>query len=73
MVDTYGTGKVSDEKIVEIITAHFDLRPKWIVVMLDLLKPRYRKSASYGHFGREDELFTWERTDKADLLKQYLI
>lgn len=72
MVDTYGTGKVSDEKIVDIIREHFDLRPKGIVAMLDLLKPRYKASASYGHFGREDERFTWEKTDKAEVLKKYL-
>lgn len=72
MVDTFGTGRIPNEKIVEIIREHFDLRPKGIVAMLDLLKPRYKKSASYGHFGREDELFTWEKTDKADELRKYL-
>ncbi len=72
MVDTYGTGKISDEKIVDIIREHFDLRPKGIVAMLDLLKPRYKRSASYGHFGREDALFTWEKTDKVEELKKYL-
>ncbi len=72
MVNTYGTGKLSDEKIVDIIREHFDLRPKWIVAMLDLLKPRYKKSASYGHFGREDALFTWERTDRVEILRTYL-
>ncbi len=72
MVDTFGTGKIADEKIVDIIREHFDLRPKGIVAMLDLLKPRYKKSASYGHFGREDELFTWEKTDKVETLRKYL-
>lgn len=72
MVDTFGTGRIPNEKIVEIIREHFDLRPKGIVAMLDLLKPRYKKSASYGHFGREDELFTWEKTDKANELRKYL-
>jgi S-adenosylmethionine synthetase len=72
MVDTFGTGKIPDEKIVEIIRAHFDLRPKGIIEMLDLLNPRYSKSASYGHFGRNHDLFTWEKTDKADILRQYL-
>lgn len=72
MVDTFGTGKLPDEKIAEIIQAEFDLRPKGIVAMLDLLSPRYRQSASYGHFGREEELFTWEKTDKAEKLKTYL-
>ncbi len=72
MVDTYGTGKLPDEKIAEIIQENFDLRPKGIVQMLDLLKPRYKKSASYGHFGRNDALFTWETTDKIETLKKYL-
>lgn len=72
MVDTFGTGRIPNEKIVEIICEHFDLRPKGIVQMLDLLKPRYQKSASYGHFGREDALFTWEKTDKAEELRKYL-
>ena len=72
MVDTYWTGKIADEKIVDIIREHFDLRPKGIVAMLDLLKPRYKKSASYGHFGREDALFTWEKTDRIDALRKYL-
>ncbi len=73
MVDTYGTGKLSDEKIAEIIQTEFDLRPKGIVAMLDLLKPRYRASAAYGHFGREDALFTWEKTDKIEALTKYLV
>jgi S-adenosylmethionine synthetase len=73
MVDTYGTGRLSDERIAEIVSLEFDLRPKGIVVMLDLLKPRYKKSASYGHFGRENDLFTWEKTDKVEALKKYLV
>lgn len=72
MVDTSGTGRLPDEKIAEIIAKEFDLRPKGIVQMLDLLKPRYKKSAAYGHFGREDELFTWEKTDKVEALRKYL-
>ncbi len=72
MVDTFGTGKISNEKIVELIRANFDLRPKGIVQMLDLLSPRYLKSAAYGHFGREDALFTWEKIDKAEILKSFL-
>lgn len=72
MVNSYGTGKVSDEKLAEIIGQEFDLRPKGIVQMLDLLKPRYKKSASYGHFGRSDELFTWESENHAEQLKKYL-
>ena len=68
MVTTFGTGKVSDEKLQELVAKHFDLRPKGIVQMLDLLRPIYQKTAAYGHFGRADVDFTWERTDKADAL-----
>jgi S-adenosylmethionine synthetase len=69
MVETYGTGKIPDEKITDLVMAHFDLRPKGIVNMLDLLRPIYLKTASYGHFGREEPEFTWERTDKAAILR----
>jgi len=69
MVDTYGTGKISDEKMTELVLRHFDLRPKGIVNMLDLLRPIYEKTAAYGHFGREEPEFTWERTDKAATLR----
>jgi S-adenosylmethionine synthetase len=69
MVTTYGTGKIPDEKIVELVKQHFDLRPKGIVKMLDLLRPIYLKTASYGHFGREEPEFTWEATDKAAALR----
>jgi len=69
MVDTFGTGKVSDEKIVELIGQHFDLRPKGIIKALDLLRPIYTKTAAYGHFGRDEPEFTWEATDKAAALK----
>jgi S-adenosylmethionine synthetase len=69
MVSTEGTGKLPDERIAELVNAHFDLRPKGIVQMLDLLRPIYQKSAAYGHFGREEPEFTWERTDKAAALK----
>jgi len=69
MVETYGTGKVSDEKLTELVLRHFDLRPKGIVQMLDLLRPIYRKTAAYGHFGRDEPEFTWEATDKAEALK----
>ncbi len=68
-VTTYGTGKVSDEKISELVKKHFDLRPKGIVQMLDLLRPIYQKTAAYGHFGREEPEFTWEATDKAAALR----
>ncbi|MGV8933156.1 MAG: methionine adenosyltransferase [Gallionellaceae bacterium] len=68
-VTTYGTGKVSDEKIAELVKKHFDLRPKGIVTMLDLLRPIYQNTAAYGHFGREEPGFTWENTDKAAALR----
>ncbi len=69
MVDTYGTGKVSDDRLTELVREHFDLRPKGIVQMLDLLRPIYAKTAAYGHFGRDEPEFTWEATDKAAALK----
>jgi len=69
MVTTYGTGKISDEKIGALVGKHFDLRPKGIVQMLDLLRPIYQKTAAYGHFGREEPEFRWEATDKAAALK----
>ena len=69
MVSTFGTGKVSDEKISQLVSEHFDLRPKGIVKMLNLLRPIYRKTAAYGHFGREEPEFTWEQTDKAATLR----
>jgi S-adenosylmethionine synthetase len=68
-VDTFGTGKLSNDAIVRLIREHFDLRPKGIISMLDLLKPVYTPTAAYGHFGREEEGFTWERTDKAEALR----
>ncbi|MDB5798645.1 MAG: methionine adenosyltransferase [Paucimonas sp.] len=68
MVTTFGTGKISDERIEELVREHFDLRPKGIVQMLDLLRPIYSKTAAYGHFGREEPEFSWERTDKAAAL-----
>ena len=68
-VNTFGTGKISEERLVEIIRGHFDLRPYGLVKMLDLIRPIYRKTAAYGHFGREEPEFTWERTDKADSLR----
>ena len=71
-VDTYGTGKISEEKMVALIQEHFDLRPGGIIAMLDLLKPIYRATASYGHFGRNEPSFTWEKTDKAPLLAKAL-
>jgi len=68
-VNTEGTGVISDEKIAALVAEHFDLRPKGIIQMLDLLRPIYSKTAAYGHFGREEPEFTWERTDKAAALK----
>lgn len=70
MVETYGTGKIDDEKLTDLIREHFDLRPKGIVQMLDLLRPIYRKTAAYGHFGRDEPEFTWENLDKVEQLKK---
>lgn len=72
MVDTFGTGKISDEKLVEIIREKFDLRPAGIIQMLNLRRPIYKQTAAYGHFGRTDVDLPWEKTDKAELLKSYL-
>ena len=69
MVTTFGTGKIADEKIAQLVQKHFDLRPKGIVAMLDLLRPIYEKTAAYGHFGRDEPEFTWEGLDKVELLK----
>lgn len=68
-VETFGTGKVDEDRIVELVREHFDLKPKGLIQMLDLLRPIYKATAAYGHFGREEENFTWERTDKADALR----
>ena len=72
-VDTQGTGTVPDEKIAAAVQAVFDLRPRGIIQMLDLLRPIYKKTAAYGHFGREEPEFSWERTDKADALRQHCL
>ncbi len=69
MVTTFGTGKIADEKIAQLVQQHFDLRPKGIVAMLDLLRPIYEKTAAYGHFGRDEPEFTWEALDKVEMLK----
>lgn len=69
-IDTFGTGKVDENRLIEIVQEHFDLRPKGIIKMLDLQRPIYAKTAAYGHFGREEPEFTWERTDKAQLLRE---
>ncbi len=68
-IETFGTGKLDEERLVELVREHFDLRPRGMVQMLDLLQPRYLSTAAYGHFGREEDSFTWERTDKADALR----
>ncbi len=68
-IETFGTGQISNDKIVELVREHFDLRPKGLIAMLDLLRPIYRATAAYGHFGREEPDFTWEKTDKADALR----
>ena len=72
MVDTFGTGKISDEKLVEIVRENFDLRPAGIIKMLDLRRPIYKATSAYGHFGRTDVELSWEKTDKAELLKGYI-
>ena len=72
MVDTFGTGKISEEKMVEMIRENFDLRPAGIIKMLDLRRPIYKQTAAYGHFGRTDLDLPWEKTDKAEILKNYL-
>jgi S-adenosylmethionine synthetase len=68
-VYTEGTGVIPDDKLSALVAEHFDLRPKGIIQMLDLLRPIYEKTAAYGHFGREEPEFTWERTDKAQILR----
>ncbi len=72
MVDTFGTGRLSDERLVEIVRENFDLRPAGIIKMLELRRPIYRQTAAYGHFGRDDLNLPWEKTDKVELLKKYL-
>ena len=68
-IQTFGTGKISDDRIVELVREHFDLKPRGLVEMLDLLRPIYRDTAAYGHFGREEPNFSWEKTDKSAALK----
>ena len=72
MVDTFGTGKVEDDKLVEIIRENFDLRPAGIIKMLDLRRPIYKQTAAYGHFGRNDLDLPWEKLDKVEVLRKYL-
>ena len=71
-VDTFGTGKLDSEKLVEIVRENFDLRPAGIIKMLDLRRPIYKQTAAYGHFGRNDLDLPWEKLDKVDALKKYL-
>ncbi len=68
-IETFGTAKIDEERIAQLVREHFDLRPYGIVKMLDLVRPIYRKTAAYGHFGREEPEFTWERTDRAEALR----
>lgn len=72
MIDTFGTGKIRDERLVEIVRENFDLRPAGIIKMLDLRRPVYKQTAAYGHFGRDDLNLPWEKTDKTEMLKKYL-
>lgn len=72
MVDTFGTGKIADDKLVDVVRENFDLRPAGIIKMLDLRRPIYKQTAAYGHFGRNDLDLPWEKTDKAEALKKYL-
>jgi len=69
MVTTFGTGRIEDEKIAQLIHKHFDLRPRGILAMLDLLRPIYQKTAAYGHFGRDEPEFSWENLDRVEMLK----
>jgi S-adenosylmethionine synthetase len=71
-VNTYETGKLPDEQLLELVKKHFDMRPKAIIDQLNLLRPIYKKTAVFGHFGREEPEFTWEKTDKAELLSKEL-
>ena len=71
-IDTFGTGRLADDRIVELVKAHFDLRPRSLIEMLDLKRPIYRDTAAYGHFGRQEDAFTWERTDRAEALADHL-
>ena len=71
-LDTFGTGKLGDDKIIQLVREHFDLRPRGLIEMLDLKRPIYQTTAAYGHFGRTEETFSWEKTDKAELLAQAL-
>ena len=71
-IDTFGTGRLTDDEISTLVREHFDLRPRGLMEMLDLHRPIYQATAAYGHFGREEESFSWEKTDKVALLKKEL-
>ena len=71
-VDTFGTGKLTEDEIVALVRDNFDLRPRGLIEMLDLRRPIYQKTASYGHFGREEKEFTWEKTDRVEALRKAL-
>jgi len=71
-IDTFGTGRIPEDKLIDIITENFDLRPAGIIQMLDLRRPIYKQTAAYGHFGRNDLDLPWEKLDKIDVLKNYL-
>ena len=72
MVDTFGTGKLADDRLVEIVRENFDLRPAGIIKMLNLRRPIYKQTAAYGHFGRNDLNLPWEALDKTEVLKKYM-
>ena len=72
MVDTFGTGKIEDDKLVDVIKENFDLRPAGIIKMLDLQRPIYKQTATYGHFGRTDIELSWEKTDRVEQLRKYV-
>jgi len=69
-IETFGTAKIPEERIISLIHQHFDLRPRCLTEMLDLLRPIYQPTATYGHFGREEPTFSWEKTDKVELLRE---
>ena len=69
-LDTFGTNKIPEEKIIKLVKEHFKLTPRWIIEKLDLLRPIYKKTARYGHFGRDDPDFTWEKTDMAETIRK---
>ena len=69
-IETFGTGKIEESALEDLVREHFDLRPRGLITMLNLLRPIYSATAAYGHFGREDEAFPWEKTDKAEALKK---